>query len=36
LGQGNLPRVEEIGIDWRVLAFAAALSTVCAARWWWR
>jgi putative ABC transport system permease protein len=28
LGQGNLPRVEEIGIDWRVMAFAAGLSLV--------
>src|ERR1700691_467920 len=28
LGQGNLPRVEEIGIDWRGLAFAAGLSLV--------
>jgi predicted permease len=26
LGQGNLPRVEEIGIDWRVMAFTAGLS----------
>jgi predicted permease len=26
LGQGNLPRIEEIGIDWRVLAFAGGLS----------
>jgi predicted permease len=26
LGQGNLPRVEEIGVDWRVVAFAAVLS----------
>jgi putative ABC transport system permease protein len=28
LGQGNLPRVEEIGMDWRVMAFTAALSLV--------
>jgi len=28
LGQGNLPRVEEIGIDWRVMAFTACLSLV--------
>jgi predicted permease len=28
LGQGNLPRVEEIGIDWRVMAFTAGLSLV--------
>ena len=28
LGRGNLPRVEEIGIDWRVMAFTAALSLV--------
>jgi|HubBroStandDraft_1064217.scaffolds.fasta_scaffold06954_6 putative ABC transport system permease protein len=28
LGQGNLPRVEEIGIDWRVLAFTAVLSLI--------
>ena len=28
LGQGNLPRVEEIGIDWRVMAFTAALSLI--------
>ncbi|MGA2736650.1 MAG: ABC transporter permease [Bryobacteraceae bacterium] len=28
LGQENLPRVEEIGIDWRVAAFAAGLSLV--------
>jgi putative ABC transport system permease protein len=28
MGQGNLPRVEEIGIDWRVMTFAAALSLV--------
>jgi predicted permease len=26
LGQGNLPRIAEIVIDWRVLAFTAALS----------
>jgi putative ABC transport system permease protein len=26
MGRGNLPRVEEIGIDWRVMAFTAALS----------
>ena len=28
LGQGSLPRVEEIGIDWRVLGFTAALSVL--------
>src|ERR1019366_3554657 len=28
LGQGSLPRVEEIGIDWRVMAFTAALSLI--------
>jgi len=28
VGQGNLPRVEEIGIDWRVMAFTAGLSLV--------
>ena len=28
LGQGNLPRVEEIGIDWRVMAFVAGLSLI--------
>jgi len=28
MGQGNLPRVEEIGIDWRVMTFTAALSLV--------
>src|SRR5579862_849357 len=28
LGQGNLPRAAEITIDWRVLAFTAALSLV--------
>lgn len=28
LGQGNLPRVAEIVIDWRVLAFTAGLSLV--------
>ena len=28
LGQGNLPRVDEIAIDWRVLAFTAGLSLV--------
>jgi putative ABC transport system permease protein len=28
LGRGNLPRVEEIGIDWRVMAFTAALSLI--------
>ncbi|MGC9949920.1 MAG: ABC transporter permease [Bryobacteraceae bacterium] len=28
LGQGSLPRVEEIGIDWRVIAFTSGLSLV--------
>lgn len=28
MGQGNLPRVEEIGIDWRVMTFTGALSLV--------
>ena len=28
LGQGNLPRVDEIGIDWHVMAFTAGLSLV--------
>ncbi len=28
LGQGSLPRVEEIGADWRVMAFTAGLSLV--------
>ncbi len=28
LGAGNLPRVDEIGMDWRVMAFALALSLV--------
>jgi predicted lysophospholipase L1 biosynthesis ABC-type transport system permease subunit len=28
LGQGNLPRVEEIGIDWSVMVFTAGLSLV--------
>jgi predicted permease len=28
LGQGNLPRVDEIGIDWRVMLFTAGLSLI--------